>query len=37
MIVQRISSKADNFSHLAVAVHADVIRETLALLSTRNT
>lgn len=36
MIVQRISSKADNFSHLAVAVDADVIRETLALLTTRN-
>jgi hypothetical protein len=31
MIVQRISPKESQFSHLAVAVDADVIRETLAL------
>jgi hypothetical protein len=36
MIIQRISPTADKFSHLAVAVDADVIRETLALLTTRD-
>lgn len=31
MIIQRLGLEARNFSHLAVAVDADVIRETLAL------
>lgn len=31
MIIQRVSPKASDFSHFAVAVDADVIRETLAL------
>ncbi|MCF7786853.1 MAG: serine protease [Prosthecobacter sp.] len=31
MIIQRISPKASHFSHFAVAVDADVIRQTLAL------
>lgn len=31
MIIQRISTKASDFSHFAVAVDADAIRQTLAL------
>lgn len=33
MIIQRIGLESRNFSHLAVAVDADVIRETLALVT----
>lgn len=33
MIIQRMGLEARNFSHLAVAVDADVIRETLALVT----
>lgn len=36
MIIQRISPTVDKFSHLAVAVDADVIRETLALVTARD-
>ena len=32
MIIQRVSETTDTFSHLAIAVDADTIRETLALL-----
>jgi hypothetical protein len=32
MIIQRIGKYPDTFSHLAIAVDADVIRETIALL-----
>ena len=31
MIIQRLGAKTDSFSHLAIAVDADVIRETLEL------
>jgi hypothetical protein len=33
MIIERVGIKASNFSHLAIAVDADVIRETLALVA----
>lgn len=33
MIIERVSIKASGFSHLAIAVDADVIRETLALVA----
>ncbi|MHB1082204.1 MAG: trypsin-like peptidase domain-containing protein [Prosthecobacter sp.] len=33
MIIQRVSPGTRNFSHLAIAVDADVIRETLALVA----
>jgi hypothetical protein len=35
MIIQRVGPKAQTFSHLAVAVDADAIRETLELLAAR--
>lgn len=33
MVIQRVSPEADRFSHLAVAIDAEVIRETLKLLT----
>ncbi|OYW29652.1 MAG: hypothetical protein B7Z47_04535 [Chthoniobacter sp. 12-60-6] len=33
MIIERVGAKASSFSHLAIAVDAEVIRETLALVA----